>query len=188
MPLPPIAPPLPRTVRLAQTGDASAREELALYCRKTACIFALQGVGDQHEAQDLAQDAVLRFFAALDRFHTDRPVKPWLLTILRNLIRDRARRRRTRRIEALSLDDAIVEPCDPVPGPESIAALHQMQQLPDDQWREAPRGGVSRTGRTVGWSLAIVWLIIITGFGLFQGWQGAAELLVTGTAVVIKEE
>ncbi len=129
MPLPQIAPPLPCTIRLAQSGDESAREELAVYCRKIAYIFALQDSGDRQEAQDLAQDAVLRFFAALDRFHTDRPVKPWLLTIARNLTRDRARRRRTRRIEALSLADIVVEPCDPEPGPESLAALHEMQQL-----------------------------------------------------------
>ncbi|RLE21086.1 MAG: hypothetical protein DRJ65_16805 [Acidobacteria bacterium] len=129
MPLPRIAPPLPRTIRLAQGGDDPAREELAVYCRKIAYIFALQGCGDRHEAHDLAQDAVLRFFAALDRFHTDRPVKPWLLTITRNLIRDRARRQRTRRIEAFSLADIVVEPSDPEPGPEAIAALHQMQQL-----------------------------------------------------------
>ena len=129
MPLPAIAPPLPRTVRLAQGGDDPAREELAVYCRKVAFIFALQGCGDRHEAHDLAQDAVLRFFSALDRFHSNRPVKPWLLTITRNLIRDRARRQRTRRIEALSLDDIIVEPRDPEPGPESIAALHEMQRL-----------------------------------------------------------
>ena len=129
MPLPQIAPPLPRTVRLAQTGDDSAREELAVYCRRIAYIFALQNSGDRHEAQDLAQDAVLRFFLALDRFHIDRPVKPWLLTILRNLIRDRARRRRTRRFEALSLDEIVVEPRDPAAGPESLAALHEMQQL-----------------------------------------------------------
>ena len=129
MPLPQIAPPLPRTIRLAQSGDDPAREELAVYCRKIAYIFALQDSGDCQEAHDLAQDAVLRFFVALNRFHTDRPVKPWLLTITRNLIRDRARRRRARRIDALSLTDIVVEPCDPVPGPESIAALHEMQQL-----------------------------------------------------------
>lgn len=129
MPLPPIAPPAPCTIRLAQSGDDSAREELAAYCRKIAFTFALQDSGDRQEAHDLAQDAVLRFFAALDRFHTDRPVKPWLLTITRNLLRDRARRRRTRRIDDLSLADNIVEPCDPEPGPESIAARHEMQQL-----------------------------------------------------------
>jgi len=129
MPLPAIAPPLPKIISLAQGGDDSAREELAVYCRKIAFIFALQGCGDRNEAHDLAQDAVLRFFAALDRFHSDRPVKPWLLTITRNLIRDRARRRRTRRIEAFSLDDILVDPRDPEPGPEAIAALHEMQQL-----------------------------------------------------------
>lgn len=129
MPMPSLAPPLPQTIRLAQTGDDSAREELAVYCRKIAYVFALQSSGDRHEAHDLAQDAVLRFFAALDRFHTDRPIKPWLLTITRNLIRDQARRRRTRHVEALSLDDMVVEPSDPVPGPESITSLHEMQKV-----------------------------------------------------------
>lgn len=129
MPLPLLAPPLPNTIRLAQSGDDSARDELAVYCRKIAYIFALQHSGDPQEAHDLAQDAVLRFFGALDRFHADRPVKPWLLTITRNLIRDQARRRRTRSAESISLDDMVVEPRDEVPNPESIASLHEMQKV-----------------------------------------------------------
>ena len=52
-----------------------------------------------------------------------------------------------------------------------VAMSTTIHQPPDDQWRETPRGGVSRTGRTVGWLLAILWLVIITGFGLYQGWQ-----------------
>ncbi len=52
-----------------------------------------------------------------------------------------------------------------------VAMSTTIRQLPDDQWSESPRGGVSRTGRTVGWLLAIAWLVIITAFGLYQGWQ-----------------
>lgn len=124
----PLPVPQPHMVRLAQAGDDASREALAAYCRKVAFVFALQGCRDRQEAQDLAQDAVLRFFSALDRFQADRPVKPWLLTILRNLIRDRARRRKARRMDALSLSDAIVEPTDPTPNPESIAQRHQLQK------------------------------------------------------------
>ena len=52
-----------------------------------------------------------------------------------------------------------------------VAMSTTIRQPPDDQWSEAPRGGVSRTSRTVGWLLATLWLVIITAFGLYQGWQ-----------------
>ncbi|MCK5379414.1 MAG: zf-HC2 domain-containing protein [Acidobacteria bacterium] len=52
-----------------------------------------------------------------------------------------------------------------------VAMSTTIHQPPDDQWREAPRGGVSKAGRIVGWLLAVAWLVIITAFGLYQGWQ-----------------
>ena len=52
-----------------------------------------------------------------------------------------------------------------------VAMSTTIRQPPDDQWREAPRTGFSKAGRTMGWLLAIVWLVIIATFGLFQGWQ-----------------
>ena len=48
-------------------------------------------LGDAGEAEDMAQEAFLRAFRALDRFDPGRPLRPWLLAITANLIRNRQR-------------------------------------------------------------------------------------------------
>lgn len=90
-------------VRHAQAGRAEAREELARRHRREAYLLALQLVGNRDDALDVAQEALLRFFAALGRFERGRPVRPWLFAIVRNQVRDLWRRRRAHRTE--SLDD-----------------------------------------------------------------------------------
>ena len=100
----PVAVPPPseaQTVILAQQGEADALDELARSCRQQAYVFALQLIGHPDDALDVAQDAMVRFFRSLGRFDPSRPVRPWLLRIVRNLVRDRARRLRIRRTESL---------------------------------------------------------------------------------------
>ena len=124
-----ISQPPPRTIRLAQAGDDPARDELVIYCRRTAFVFALQGCRDRQEAQDVAQDAVVRVLTALDRFKADLPVRPWLLKIVRNLLADRGRRSRVRKAvplnETAGGTGVIV---DPGPGPEAEAARRELQR------------------------------------------------------------
>lgn len=131
-----------QTVILAQAGNPSACDELARSCRRQAYIFALQLTGNPDDALDVAQDAMLRFFRSLGRFDTTRPVRPWLLRIVRNLVRDRARRLRVRRTEPLQPDDNVLrfEPSDPRPNPEVMAARHELQALVWSYLRElSPR-------------------------------------------------
>jgi RNA polymerase sigma-70 factor (ECF subfamily) len=79
----------------------------------------------------VAQDAMLRFFRSLGRFDASRPVRPWLLRIVRNLIRDRGRRQRVRKTESLEPEDGVLrfEPRDPAPGPEALAERRQLQTM-----------------------------------------------------------
>jgi RNA polymerase sigma-70 factor, ECF subfamily len=48
-------------------------------------------LGDAADAEDVAQEALIRAYRAIDRFDPQRPVKPWLLTITANLARNRGR-------------------------------------------------------------------------------------------------
>jgi len=105
---------------LARDGEKEAREELARRVRRPAYLLALQLTGRPEEAQDIAQDSLLRFFQHIDRFDTERPVKPWLYQIVRNRVRDLRRRDRLRRTESLdalreqgrpeTVDTAAVDP------------------------------------------------------------------------------
>jgi RNA polymerase sigma-70 factor (ECF subfamily) len=90
----------------AQAGDSQAREALAAQIRRPAYLLALQLVGNPEDAMDVAQDSMLSFFDTLHRFDRQRPVRPWLLTIVRNRARDLLRRRRVRKTEPL---EAILE-------------------------------------------------------------------------------
>lgn len=85
----------------ARNGEQSAREALGRRVGESAYVFALQLTGDRDTALDIAQDGVLRFFKHLNRFDAGRPIEPWLYQLVRNRVRDLARRERLRRHESL---------------------------------------------------------------------------------------
>jgi RNA polymerase sigma-70 factor (ECF subfamily) len=120
-----------QTVILAQRGEVAALDELARSCRQQAYVFALQLLGHPDDALDVAQDAMVRFFRSLERFDPSRPVRPWLLRIVRNLVRYRARRQRVRRTESLEpAEDALrFEPSDTAPDPEARASRRELQTM-----------------------------------------------------------
>ena len=59
--------------------------------------IALRMTGNPHDAQDVAQDALVRAYRALATYEPDRirelRIRPWLTTIVLNLCRNRARSR-----------------------------------------------------------------------------------------------
>lgn len=94
-------------VRRARQGDRGARDELVLRHRRQVYFLALQLLGNADDALDVSQDAMLRFFTNLHRFDAERPVRPWLFRIVRNLALDLFRRRKVRQSE--SLDAPLVD-------------------------------------------------------------------------------
>lgn len=118
-------------VQRARRGDPAAREALARRCRRAAYLLAVQLLRDSEAAHDLAQDAVLSFFASLGRFRPGRPIEPWLFAIVRNRARDLARRRRARPTEPLerSEDEPPRPVIDAAPGPEADTARRELQTL-----------------------------------------------------------
>ncbi len=134
-----IAPrqPLPQTppggddlVLRARSGDREAREELARTFGRPAYLLALQLLGNPEDARDAAQDGLLRFFSRLDRLDPGRPVRPWLLAIVRNAARDLARRRRVRQASSLeeANEDYGVELIDAAPGPEDLSRRGELRR------------------------------------------------------------
>jgi len=47
----------------------------------------------------------------------------------------------------------------------------------DDQWDERPRSAASFLARGTGWLLAVVWLVGVIGYGLWQFWQSSANVV-----------
>ncbi len=86
-------------------------------------------VGDASEAEDLAQEAFVKAFRALDRFDESKPFTPWLCTIVRNEARNRRRRfgRQAGLQSRLAFDRALAAI---VPTPEAAAIeAEQREQL-----------------------------------------------------------
>lgn len=136
VPMSAAAPHLDRArLSSAQAGDKSARDAVASDIGRLAYVFALQLTRNPLAAEDVAQDAVLSFFRRLDRFDTDRPVEPWLYQIVRNRVRDLARRDRLRQHDSLDawLENAGREVRDDAPDPAS-----QVEQI--ESRRELWRG------------------------------------------------
>lgn len=112
----------------ARSGVAEAREELARRYREPAYLLGLQLTGNREDALDVAQDALLRFFATLDRFQERRPVRPYLLRIVRNRVMDLWRRRRLRRAESIDDDELPLQVVDDRPGPEETARRAELRR------------------------------------------------------------
>ena len=112
----------------ARSGVAEAREELARRYREPAYLLGLQLTGNREDALDVAQDALLRFFATLDRFQEDRPVRPYLLRIVRNRAMDLWRRRRIRRAESLDAGELPRQIADKRPGPEETTRRSELRR------------------------------------------------------------
>jgi len=90
---------------------------------------ALLGAGG--EAEDVVQEAFVKAYAALDRFHEGAPFRPWLLRIVanetRNLHRASGRRvERERRAWAQSERLLLVRPHDPA---EALLSAERQSEL-----------------------------------------------------------
>jgi RNA polymerase sigma-70 factor (ECF subfamily) len=97
--------PDPELIALARTGSRKAAGVLFDRYWTLAWSAAYAVTGERTLADDAAQEAMERAFAALDRFDETRPFGPWLKRIAINRAIDHLRR--TRRLTVLS-DEALL--------------------------------------------------------------------------------
>jgi RNA polymerase sigma-70 factor (ECF subfamily) len=81
-------------------GDATAWPSLVYAHQEAVFRLAYLLLGDAAEAEDVAQETMVRAGRALGRFDRSRPLRPWLLQIARNQSANRKRSAR-RRLAAL---------------------------------------------------------------------------------------
>jgi RNA polymerase sigma-70 factor (ECF subfamily) len=99
-------------IAATKQGDRSAFTEIVR--RHQAAVFGYlrARVLQASDAEDLAQEAFLRCYTSIERFQPSAAVRPWLLGIARNLLREHARSIRKRREVAwtemcLELDELV---------------------------------------------------------------------------------
>lgn len=120
-------------VSQAQAGSAEAQADLARRLRPVAMRLALALVKKPEDADDLAQESMLKFFASLDRFESSRPLRPWLGSIVRNSARDSFRRAKVRRADSLDHHgvhdiDLAAELKAPEPSPEATVVRRRVKR------------------------------------------------------------
>ena len=124
---------------LYANGDPAAARALTIRLAPRVVAHASRMLGDRAEAEDVAQDALLRLWRIAPEWRPgEARVSTWLYRVVGNLATDRLRARKRRRADAL--DDA-PEPADDAPGVVSVlmqadrmAALQTaLDALPDRQ-------------------------------------------------------
>ncbi|MEL7131894.1 MAG: RNA polymerase sigma factor [Pseudomonadota bacterium] len=121
-------------------GDAAAARALTLRLVPRVHAQAHRLLGEATEAEDVAQEAMLRLWRIAPEWRSgDAQVSTWLYRVVANLCTDRLRKRRR---ASVALDD-VAEPADPAQGVEArlqddarhtalrraIAALPERQRL-----------------------------------------------------------
>src|SRR5258705_6235008 len=75
-------------IEAAQRGDRAAFRRLVERHQRRAFAIALGMVRDENDARDLVQEAFLRVYRALDRFHGGSSLFTWFYRIVTNLAID----------------------------------------------------------------------------------------------------
>ena len=122
----------------AKRGELEAYEEIVRRHGSIAFRTALVITGSAADAEEAAQDAFVKAHAALGRFREGAPLRPWLLTIVANEARNRARsagrrERLTLRVaEERRLGDAVPSPEAALLGSEQreelLAAIGELSE------------------------------------------------------------
>ncbi|MEA3309513.1 MAG: sigma-70 family RNA polymerase sigma factor [Chloroflexota bacterium] len=88
-------------IRAARDGDQAAIRWLIEAYQGSVYALCYRMLGTPQDAEDAAQEALVRGINKLDSFDLARPLRPWLLRVTSNLCIDRLRRRKV----TVSLDD-----------------------------------------------------------------------------------
>lgn len=121
--------------RLAD-GDREAFHPVFLALQPIVRRFAARHVPAE-EAEDVAQEALVKVFAQAARFDPERDAVAWAVEIASWELRTRRRRRQRRREEVL--DQAILQGrADPTPTPEDMAIAGNIDAVLDDVLRKLP--------------------------------------------------
>lgn len=114
-------------------GDVAAFSALVAPHTDTIYTLCLRISGNATEADDLAQDAMLRAMSRHRSYDPTRSFRPWLLTVTTNLCRDRLRTVWWRRVLPFSKPHYT-----PTPGPELAARATQRDALVRDALARLP--------------------------------------------------
>ena len=115
--------------RAARGGDLGAFETLVRRYQRRVYGFAYQFLRDPDEAQDLAQEVVVRLYRNLGRFDVERPFEPWFWRLAANVAATYRRRRPAPTVE-LPLTAPAASREDQLPLEQALTDLSEDLRLP----------------------------------------------------------
>jgi RNA polymerase sigma factor (sigma-70 family) len=114
-------------IERARRGEVMPYEELVRRYQDVA-VRTAHLISPDGDAEDAAQEAFVKAYAALGRFRTGSPFRPWLLRIVANEARNRRRSAGRRANLALrAAEDR--RPDDAAPSPESAVLANERRQV-----------------------------------------------------------
>ena len=126
-------------LRRAQKGDADAFEELMAGQESRMYAIALRMMGNREDAQDCAQEAMVRIYRAMSAFKGQSSLATWIYRITMNTCLDELRRRKTRAATSLdTLLDSGWSPADEGDVPERHAVASEQRRVLDAAIAELP--------------------------------------------------
>jgi RNA polymerase sigma factor (sigma-70 family) len=105
-------------IERSRTGDHSAYEQLVRLYQGIAFRVAFVITGSAGDAEEVAQEAFVKAYFALDRFRAGAPFRPWLLQIVANEARNR--RISASRRPVIALDETVSNWSPAEESPEEI--------------------------------------------------------------------
>ncbi len=126
-----------RLVTLSQEGNLVAFNRLTVRWEQSVYRFALRVLGNQEDARDVCQEALLKAYLNIGRLRDGRKFKSWLHHIALNLCRDRFRsariRSETRSFEETGLEEGRIatERAERASPETKVAKADLMQVLGD---------------------------------------------------------
>ncbi len=129
-------------------GDAEAFAELVQEYRLPVYSYLLRCAVPSSDRDDLFQEIFLKVHRSASSYTSDRPLHPWIFTIVANTVRNHFRRRRVRQLIFSrfplggdgedSPGPTAREPADPRPGGERRAQARQTAEFLSGQIRRLP--------------------------------------------------
>jgi RNA polymerase sigma-70 factor (ECF subfamily) len=104
----------PILVRRAKDGDCIALEALCSRHAQRIARLSAQVLSDPGDAEDAAQEALVKLCQRLGQFRGDSQFSTWLHRLVLNTCRDVSQRQRARRCEPLFEDARVAGDADPV--------------------------------------------------------------------------
>ena len=113
-------------IERAKQGDERAFELLVHHHAQYVYNLALRLVNDPNDAEDLAQEAFVRTWKAIENFRFEASFRTWLYRIVTNLCYDRLPKLK-RELVALEIDETIDLP-DNYSGPERSLLTKELRE------------------------------------------------------------